>query len=142
MMQKHSGFSTAEQVTDISGRGVGLDVVKNKIESLGGSIFIESVMGEGTTFSIQLPLSLSILSALMVEINEEKYAIPLSSIIETMVIRKKMIMKAHNQIVFDFRGKIVPLVFLQEVFGFQKIKIEENAVYSIVVVKKGKRWLD
>jgi two-component system chemotaxis sensor kinase CheA len=88
-MQKHSGFSTAEQVTDISGRGVGLDVVKNKIESLGGSIFIESVMGEGTTFSIQLPLSLSILSALMVEINEEKYAIPLSSIIETMVIRKK-----------------------------------------------------
>jgi two-component system chemotaxis sensor kinase CheA len=53
-----------------------------------------------------------------------------------------MIMKAHNQIVFDFRGKIVPLVFLQEVFGFQKIKIEENAVYSIVVVKKGKRWLD
>src|SRR5690606_5643943 len=111
------GFSTAETISDISGRGVGLDVVKSKIQSLGGNVSINSVEGKGSTFSIQLPLTLSIISAMLIEIGPEKYAIPLSSIIETAIIKKSEIMVAHNQQVIDFRGKVVPLVSLKEIFG-------------------------
>ena len=99
-----SGFSTAEVISDISGRGVGLDVVKTTIESLGGNISIESQEGVGSVFSIQLPLTLSIISVMLVEIEKEIYAIPLSSIIETSIIRNTDILNAHNQKV-NFRGK-------------------------------------
>jgi len=74
-------FSTSEKVSDISGRGVGLDVVKSKIEGLGGDVEVHSVLGEGTTFTVRLPLTLAIIQALMVEVQEEKYAIPLNSIV-------------------------------------------------------------
>ncbi|RFU71000.1 chemotaxis protein CheA [Peribacillus saganii] len=132
-----SGFSTAEQISDISGRGVGLDVVKTKIESLGGAIFIESQLGRGTRFSIQLPLTLSILSAMLVKVEEETYAIPLSSILETATVKKEDVMKAHGQEVIDFRGKVVPLVLLQEILQVPKNYVGEVDHYSIVVVKKG-----
>ncbi|KAB7668658.1 chemotaxis protein CheA [Bacillus sp. B1-b2] len=131
-----SGFSTADQISDISGRGVGLDVVKNTIESLGGSITIESQEGKGSLFSIQLPLTLSIISVMLVEIQEEKYAIPLSSIIETAIVHKDELMQAHNQTVIDFRGKVVPLLFLSDIFDVPVTK-EEDAYYSIVIVRKG-----
>src|SRR5699024_10087229 len=107
-----SGFSTNDEVSDISGRGVGLDVVKNTIENLGGSITIDSVIGKGSTFIIQLPLTLSIISALLVELQHEKYAIPLSSIMETAILRKEDIYHAHQQKVIDFRGTVIPLVNL------------------------------
>ncbi|HEY4622321.1 MAG TPA: chemotaxis protein CheA, partial [Solibacillus sp.] len=87
-----SGFSTAEVISDVSGRGVGLDVVKTTIESLGGSISIESTQDVGSVFSIQLPLTLSIISVMLVEIEREIYAIPLSSIIETSIIRNSDIL--------------------------------------------------
>ncbi|CAG9619691.1 chemotaxis protein CheA [Sutcliffiella rhizosphaerae] len=134
-----SGFSTAEVISDISGRGVGLDVVKNTIESLGGSITISSREGEGTTFSIQLPLTLSIISVLLTEIANEKYAIPLSSIIETSIIRKEDIMNAHNQMVIDFRGKIVPVVHLDSVFHVERENQSDEEFYSLVLVKKGEK---
>ena len=85
-----SGFSTAEEITDVSGRGVGLDVVKNKIESLGGTVSVDSELGKGSKFSIQLPLTLSIISAMLVQIQDAKYAIPLTSIIETAVYKKRI----------------------------------------------------
>ncbi|MFE7061878.1 chemotaxis protein CheW [Sutcliffiella sp. NPDC057660] len=132
-----SGFSTAEVISDISGRGVGLDVVKNTIESLGGNITIDSVEGKGTTFSIQLPLTLSIISVLLTEIEKEKYAIPLSSIIETAIIKKEEILTAHGQEVIDFRGKIVPVVHLEKVFHVEKTRDNKADLYSIVLVKKG-----
>ncbi|WP_417900542.1 chemotaxis protein CheA [Bacillus haimaensis] len=132
-----SGFSTAEVISDISGRGVGLDVVKNTIESLGGNITIDSVEGKGTTFSIQLPLTLSIISVLLTEIEKEKYAIPLSSIIETAIIKKEEILTAHGQEVIDFRGKIVPVVHLEKVFHVKKTQDDKTDLYSIVLVKKG-----
>ncbi|WP_017185286.1 chemotaxis protein CheA [Alkalibacillus haloalkaliphilus] len=132
-----SGFSTAQEVSDISGRGVGLDVVKSTIESLGGSIEIESELGQGTTFTIQLPLTLSIISVMLVVIENETYAIPLSSIIETAVIKKSEIMKAHNKEVIDFRGNIVPLVDLKEVFEVPSDHEVEDEFYSVVVVRKG-----
>jgi two-component system, chemotaxis family, sensor kinase CheA len=134
-----SGFSTAEQISDISGRGVGLDVVKATIESLGGSITIDSSEGQGSLFSIQLPLTLSIISVMLIEIAKEKYAIPLSSIIETAIVKKDEIMKAHNQRVIDFRGKVVPLVFLKDVFEVPKEKIEDEEFYSTVIVRKGEK---
>jgi two-component system, chemotaxis family, sensor kinase CheA len=133
-----SGFSTADQISDISGRGVGLDVVKATIESLGGAITIDSSAGEGSSFSIQLPLTLSIISVMLVEIEDEKYAIPLSSIIETAIVKKGEIMNAHNQRVIDFRGKVVPLLFLEDVFEVPKDSKDEE-FYSVVVVRKGEK---
>ncbi|MCL6615541.1 MAG: chemotaxis protein CheA [Anoxybacillus ayderensis] len=133
-----SGFSTADKVSDISGRGVGLDVVKSTIESLGGSVSIDSEEGVGSVFSIQLPLTLSIISVMLVEIQKEKYAIPLSSIIETAIVKKEDILHAHNQKVIDFRGKVVPLLFLKDIFEVPVIK-EEDDFLSVVMVRKGEK---
>ncbi|KAB2861589.1 MAG: chemotaxis protein CheA, partial [Exiguobacterium chiriqhucha] len=99
------GFSTADVVTDLSGRGVGLDVVKNKIESLGGVVTLETVVGQGTKFQVSLPLTLSIISAMLVQAGEETYAIPLSSILETTLLDEADILTAHRERVFDFRGQ-------------------------------------
>ena len=131
-----SGFSTAEVISDLSGRGVGLDVVKTTIESLGGSITIDSVEGSGSIFSIQLPLTLSIISVMLVEVEKEKYAIPLSSIIETAIVKKEEVLNAHNQQVIDFRGKVVPLLFLEDIFSVPQQE-EDDRFYSVVIVRKG-----
>ena len=134
-----SGFSTADVISDISGRGVGLDVVKTTIESLGGNITIDSTENVGSVFSIQLPLTLSIISVMLVEIDAEIYAIPLSSIIETSIIRTSDILNAHNQKVIDFRGKVVPLVFLDEVFEVPREHSQEDEFHSVVIVRKGEK---
>lgn len=131
-----SGFSTADVISDVSGRGVGLDVVKTTIESLGGFIDISSTEGKGSLFSIQLPLTLSIISVMLVELGEEIYAIPLSSIIETAIIRSSDILNAHNQKVIDFRGKVVPLVFLETVFDVPRENTDDE-FHSVVLVRKG-----
>ncbi|MDG5470310.1 chemotaxis protein CheA [Jeotgalibacillus sp. ET6] len=131
-----SGFSTADTISDISGRGVGLDVVKTTIESLGGTITINSNPGHGSLFSVQLPLTLSIISVMLVEMESEKYAVPLSSIIETAIIKDEDILHAHNQRVIDFRGKVVPLVFLNEVFNVPGHG-REDRVHSVIIVRKG-----
>ncbi|MFC7061190.1 chemotaxis protein CheW [Halobacillus seohaensis] len=131
-----SGFSTAETISDVSGRGVGLDVVKNTIESLGGTISIDSELGRGSMFSIQLPLTLSIISVMLVEVQKEKYAIPLSSIIETAIVKKEDILRAHNKEVIDFRGNVVPLVFLKNIFEVPE-ELEESDYYSLVITRKG-----
>ncbi|MBS4221651.1 chemotaxis protein CheA [Lederbergia citrea] len=130
------GFSTADIISDVSGRGVGLDVVKSTIESLGGIISIDSREGEGSVFSIQLPLTLSIISAMLIELGDEKYAIPLSSIIETAIIKKSEILLAHNQRVIDFRGRVIPLVSLKEVFDMDHDEVLDEFI-SILIVRKG-----
>ncbi|WP_100404947.1 chemotaxis protein CheA [Bacillus solitudinis] len=131
-----SGFSTAEKITDVSGRGVGLDVVRNTFESLGGVVTVNSVLGKGSVFSIQLPLTLSIIDVMLIEVREEKYAIPLTSIVETAIVNKKDIYSAHNQKVIDFRGKVVPLVFLRDIFNVPGER-EEEEFYSLVIIHKG-----
>ncbi|WP_156288232.1 chemotaxis protein CheA [Oceanobacillus salinisoli] len=134
-----SGFSTADKVSDISGRGVGLDVVKSKIESLGGEIHIKTQEGKGSIFSIQLPLTLSIIATLLVKVQRETYAIPLSSIIETALLEKEQILHAHGRKVMDFRGQVIPLVSLADVF---QVPFEEEAhvkYHAVVVVKKGEQ---
>lgn len=133
-----SGFSTADTISDISGRGVGLDVVRNTIESLGGSITIDSTYNEGSTFLIQLPLTLSIISVMLTEVKNEKFAVPLSSIIETAIVNKKDIMRAHNRQVIDFRGKVVPLVSLTEVFDVPG-EVDEDDFLSVVIIRQGEK---
>ncbi|MFZ0371292.1 MAG: chemotaxis protein CheA [Halobacillus sp.] len=131
-----SGFSTAETISDVSGRGVGLDVVKSTIESLGGTITVDSEIDRGSIFSVQLPLTLSIISVMLVEVHEEKFAIPLGSIIETAIVKKEDVMLAHRRQVIDFRGKVVPLVFLEEVLEVPS-SYEEDEYHSLVIVRKG-----
>ncbi|PKR87077.1 chemotaxis protein CheA [Heyndrickxia camelliae] len=133
-----SGFSTADKISDISGRGVGLDVVKSTIESLGGSITIDSTEGAGSVFIIQLPLTLSIISVMLVEIGKEKFAIPLSSIIETAIIKNSEILTAHDQKVIDFRGKVVPLVFLKDTFDVPDA-VENSEYTSVIIVRKAEK---
>ncbi|HZW68213.1 MAG TPA: chemotaxis protein CheA [Pseudogracilibacillus sp.] len=134
-----SGFSTNKEVSDVSGRGVGLDVVKTTIESLGGSVTIDSEQGRGSVFSIQLPLTLSIISVLLIELQNEKYAIPLSSIIETAILKKSEIFKAHDKKVIDFRGNIVPLAYLNEIFDVPQSEDSDDEFVSVVIVRKGNK---
>ena len=132
-----SGFSTAEEVSDISGRGVGLDVVRNKIEALGGHVFVESEQGKGSIFSIKLPLTLSILSTLLVKVAEETYSVPLSFVEETALLKEEQVMEMQGRQVMDFRGKVIPLVSLCEVFDINAKDKPEKDSRAVVIVKKG-----
>ncbi|WP_216828415.1 chemotaxis protein CheA [Alkalihalobacterium elongatum] len=132
-----AGFSTADKVTDVSGRGVGLDVVRSTFESLGGVVTVDSTLGKGSIFSIQLPLTLSIIDVMLVEVSDEKYAIPLSAIVETAIVNKKEVYSAHGQKVIDFRGKVVPLVFLKDIFEVPVEQEIEEEYYSLVIIHKG-----
>ncbi|WP_312476722.1 chemotaxis protein CheA [Neobacillus sp.] len=135
-----SGFSTAETISDISGRGVGLDVVKTKIESLGGVISIDSTPGQGSIFHIQLPLTLSIINSMLVKVEEETYAIPFSSIVEITMITPEQVSTLHGQKVIQFREQVVPLIYINEVFNVPPVESEfkEQELY-IVVVRKGNK---
>jgi len=133
------GFSTAEVISDISGRGVGLDVVKTKIESLSGVVSVESKLGKGTKFSVQLPLTLSIISAMLIKVGTEKYAIPLSSIVETGLIQRSQIRQVHGYTMIPYRDAHIPLLSLANLFkvpGYDENAEEES---EIVVVRKGDR---
>ncbi|WP_096198901.1 chemotaxis protein CheA [Bacillus sp. FJAT-45350] len=134
-----SGFSTAEKITDVSGRGVGLDVVRTTFESLGGIVTVDSTLGKGSIFSIQLPLTLSIIDVMLIEVAKEKYAIPLSSIVETAIVNKEEVYSAHNQKVIDFRGKVVPLVFLKDIFEVPVEEERDEEFYSLVIIHKGEK---
>jgi two-component system chemotaxis sensor kinase CheA len=112
----HPGLSTAETITEISGRGVGMDIVKSRIENLNGTFDVRSVGGQGTTFVIRLPLTLAIMSSLLVRIYDEIYAIPLDHINEIVEIRKSQIYRVHSRPAIEIRKKIVALVALGDIF--------------------------
>ena len=112
----HPGLSTAEAVTDISGRGVGMDIVKSRIESLSGTIDIRTVPGQGSTFVIRLPLTLAILPSLLVKVHEEVYAIALDHIREIVEVRPELMHQIRKRRVIEIRKKIVPVVSLDDVF--------------------------
>ncbi len=129
-------FSTAEKITDVSGRGVGLDVVKNKIEGLGGDVEVSTKLGEGTKFTVRLPLTLAIIQALMVEVHSEKYAIPLNSIETIEDVMTSDIKYVQQKEVISLRGTVIPIVRLNEVLDCPPREEEpENLV--VVIVKKG-----
>jgi two-component system chemotaxis sensor kinase CheA len=132
------GFSTAGKVSDLSGRGVGLDVVKTKIESLGGMVEVESVPGEGSKFIIRLPLTLAIIQALLVVVGEETYAIPLNSIKEIITMEPSMVKNVQSREVVLLRGEILPLIRLDKELGIESIDDPDKEM-TIVVVKKGEK---
>lgn len=129
-------FSTAEKVTDVSGRGVGLDVVKSKIEALSGEVDVKTKFGEGSTWTIRLPLTLAIIQALMVVVGDEKYAISLGSIETIENITDKDIKYVQAKEVINLRGAVIPLIRLDEMLDIRKEKGgDENLV--VVIVRKG-----
>lgn len=133
------GFSTAEVISDVSGRGVGLDVVKSKITSLGGNVVVYSTPGKGTNFSVQLPLTLSIIAAMLVKIGSEKYAIPLSSIVETGIVKKTQIRTIHGTRMIEFRNSHIPLLSLSKFYAIPDFDDSTEEETEIVVVRKGER---
>ncbi|MEC0123859.1 chemotaxis protein CheA [Paenibacillus pabuli] len=133
------GFSTADKISDISGRGVGLDVVKSKITSLGGNVTIHSTPGKGTNFSVQLPLTLSIIAAMLVRLGSEKYAVPLSSIVETAIVQRQQVRNIHGNKMITFRESLIPYLSLSEVFGVPDFNDADEQETEIVVIRKGER---
>ncbi|MBP7175703.1 MAG: chemotaxis protein CheA [Thermoclostridium sp.] len=134
-------FSTADKVTDLSGRGVGLDVVKTKIEALGGNIELKTEAGKGSKTIIRLPLTLAIIQALLVMVGNEKYAIPLSNIREIGDINQSDIQLVRNKEVMMLRGMVIPLIRLSSVLGVPEQDKPEKVKKQLtcVIVKKGDR---
>lgn len=129
-------FSTAEKITDVSGRGVGLDVVKTKIEGLGGSIECKTEMGVGSSFIIRLPLTLAIIQALMVEIGAEKFAIPLGSIQTIEDIQFDEVKQVQTKEVINLRGTVIPLIRLDQLLEVEPGDFEPESL-TVVIVRKG-----
>ncbi|HQA49059.1 MAG TPA: chemotaxis protein CheA [Syntrophomonadaceae bacterium] len=132
------GFSTAENITDVSGRGVGLDVVKSKIESLNGEIQVDSKPGQGTKFVVKLPLTLAIIQALMVAVRDEIYAIPLSTVNETTMLSSEDIRLIQNQEVIVLRGNVLPLYRLDSLLEVPGETVSDES-YVVVVYKGNKQ---
>lgn len=131
-------FSTADVVTDLSGRGVGLDVVKTKIEALGGTIELETNAGKGSKSVIRLPLTLAIIQALLIKIGDEKYAIPLNSIREISNINPDEIRNVRNQEVIVLRDMVIPLIRLNTILGIPAVERKSSKkTLTCVIVKKG-----
>ncbi|SHI79709.1 two-component system, chemotaxis family, sensor kinase CheA [Geosporobacter subterraneus DSM 17957] len=132
----HAGFSTADKISDISGRGVGLDVVKTKIESLGGIVEVQTIKNKGSKFIIRLPLTLAIIQALLVNIGTEKYAIPLNSIKEIITIKTASIRKVQNQEVVLYRNHTLPILRMNKILHVDREEPAKEDL-TVVVVKKG-----
>ena len=131
-------FSTAKEVTDVSGRGVGLDVVKSKIESLSGEVSVKSKYGEGSTWSIRLPLTLAIIQALMVVVGDEKYAISLGSIETIENITNNDINYVQAKEVINLRGTVIPLIRLDEMLDIREERSTSEDLI-VVIVRKGEQ---
>lgn len=136
----HPGFSTAKEVTDISGRGVGMDVVKKAIEKLLGRIEIISTTGQGTTFIIRLPLTLAIMEGILVRVGEERYIIPMLSILETFAPQKDQYFTIHGKgEMIKYRDDLVPLIRLDRIFGKQSNSTNPWDALAIAITHDGKK---
>ena len=131
-------FSTAKTISDVSGRGVGLDVVRSKIESLSGEVDVKSTLGVGSVWTIRLPLTLAIIQSLMVIIGGEKYAIPLGNIQTLESIQPSEIKFVQQKEVINLRGDVIPIIRLNEVLGCESTKGADEEMI-VVIVKKGDR---
>ncbi len=134
----HAGFSTAEKVTDVSGRGVGMDVVRKNIKDLGGDINMFNNPGYGTRFQISLPLTLAILDGMVVRVGSEKYILPISNIMETMqVSRDKLMQVKNNEEVINVRGEFIPIIYLQRIFHINNSNV--NSLKPLIVLVESGR---
>ncbi|KXG75770.1 chemotaxis protein CheA [Thermotalea metallivorans] len=132
------GFSTADKISDISGRGVGLDVVKTKIESLGGVVEVQTLKSKGSKFIIRLPLTLAIIQALLVNVGVEKYAIPLNGIKEIITMKASSIRKVQNQEVVLYRNTTLPILRMNRILQVPASNHEKEDL-TVVVVRKGEK---
>jgi two-component system chemotaxis sensor kinase CheA len=127
------GFSTAAAVTNVSGRGVGMDVVKTNIEKVNGIIDVESVKGKGSSMKLKIPLTLAIIQALLVGVQEEHYAIPLSSVLETVRISKDEIYTVEGRSVMRLRNDVLSLVHIGDIFEVESILDASEYAYVVVL---------
>lgn len=132
-----AGFSTKQEATDVSGRGIGLDVVNKNISKLNGQIIVDSAIGKGACFTIKLPLSLAIIPALMAEAGEEVYAIPMSAVDESIKVREEDIHIINNHEVIRFRERVVPVVRLDDFFGLEQKRMKR--FYLVILGRADKR---
>ncbi len=123
------GFTSSEKVTEISGRGVGLDVVRTKIQGMGGSVRLESKFGVGTKISLKLPLTVAIINSQMVRVGKSIYAIPITNVVRDIAINKDQIKTIQSEEVVMIRGEVLPLIRLQDIFG-----VHSNGSKEMVVV--------
>ncbi len=135
-----SGFSTARVVNDVSGRGVGLDIVRNNIQRLNGTVMVETEMGKGTRFMVTLPLTLAIVPTLLVQIGKSTLAIPLVTVLETLRISTEDIQTVNSKPVIRLRDKVLQLLEMGEAFGLQSMRSEQGYRY-VVVVGMGKQQM-
>ena len=139
-----SGFSTAEQISDISGRGVGMDIVRTNVERLNGSITVETEVGQGTRFTVRLPLTLAIIRALLISVGGQTYAMPLTSVVEALRIERDKLRSVNGREAIELRGQVLPLLRLREIFeGFSGInptgETEQPDRQFVVAVRWGER---
>ncbi len=127
------GFSTAAKITNVSGRGVGMDVVKTNIEKLNGIIEVDSSVGKGTTIKLKIPLTLAIIQALLVGVQEEFFAIPLSSVLETVRITQDDIFLVEGKSVLRLRNEVLSLVKLSDIFGIENTMEENENLYVVII---------
>jgi len=130
-----AGVSTAERITDISGRGVGMDVVRTNIERLNGSVSVSTELGKGSRFEVRMPLTLAIVPSLLVSLAEKTYAVPLSSVTETLRIRKNEIKTIRGRENIQLRGHVLPLLRLGDFFGFARNGHGQDKLFVVAV-----RW--
>jgi len=133
------GFSTKDKANDLSGRGVGMDVVKTNIKKLNGLIEIKSEKGHGSEFILRLPLTLAIIQSLLVEVEGEIYSLPLSSVLETLRVDQRLFHVIGGQEVLKLRDMVLPLVRLETVFRVQKQNEQDDFCYVVVVGSADKR---
>lgn len=139
MMIFDAGFSTADQVSEISGRGVGLDVVKNNLAALGGMIDVESQVGKGTTFVLTLPITLAIIQALFIDVAGETYAVPINAVLKSLALEPEDVDRVDGREVIQFEGRTLPLVRLEEVFRLERHGEPPTDVNAVVVGLADKR---
>jgi two-component system chemotaxis sensor kinase CheA len=137
------GFSTAKAVTNVSGRGVGMDVVKTNIERIGGAVDVDSVVGKGTTWRLTIPLTLAIIQALTIECGDERYVIPQVAVHELVYLdgqSGRVVEHAMDAPVYRLRGKLLPLVYLDDILGLTRDGEHDKDVYVAVLQAEGKRF--
>lgn len=134
-----AGFSTSKEISDVSGRGVGLDVVRSKIESINGYVEVDTELGKGTKFIIRIPLTLAIIQALMVSLQDEIFAIPLSSVAEITTINHDIINNIQGQEVIVYRDHTIPIIKLHEILDIEPVEDDDKDECIVVIVNKGDR---
>jgi two-component system chemotaxis sensor kinase CheA len=137
----HAGFSTADVVTDVSGRGVGMDVVRNNIEDIGGRVEVQSERGKGSTFQITLPLTLAILDGQLIQVGNETYVIPLLSIVETVQVDlEKLNVISGSEIIYRLRGEVIPVVDMRALYKIPNLdSLDSYENKQLVIIESDRK---